>query len=263
MQGVGEAVMNDIDEAKDWRGNDIDCNACDHRDLRAQGRCQLKRACVQDRYARRIDRFFDNNPAHADGYLHHLHFETRAIAAKHASVFLLPPLLGDPDETVRWNAAQRLPRRYLLSLRQDPHREVRIRVAAYVGTEDLRPMMEDPDYYVRLTVARRIAPSMLPQMMLDPEVEVRRVVAQRIEPRWLIHMAADDDADVRLEAAQRLAPNQLVRLRNDADWRVRYHVANQVGLTELSKMRGDADPVVEDVVQTRLTNELMGLGSDG
>ena len=125
-------MTHDIDEARDWRGNDIDCRACAHRDLRAQGRCALKRACVEDRYARRIDRFFDQNPSLADSYLRHPHFETRAIAAKHASVFLLPPLLSDPDETVRWNAAQRLPRRYLLALRRDPHREVRIRVASHI-----------------------------------------------------------------------------------------------------------------------------------
>ncbi len=148
-------MTDDIDQAKNWCGNDIDCDACAHRGLRAQGRCQLRRACVEDRYARRIDRFFDQNPALADRYLGHPHFETRAIAAKHANVFQLPPLLKDPDETVRWNAAQRLPRRYLLGLRQDPHREVRIRVAAHLGVEELRPMMDDADYYVRLTVARR------------------------------------------------------------------------------------------------------------
>ncbi|MGL1751820.1 hypothetical protein ACSTG9_23660, partial [Vibrio parahaemolyticus] len=77
---------------------------------------------------RRIDRFFNWNPGLADRYLAHDHFEVRAIAAKFANVFLLPPLLGDGDETVRWNAVRRLPRRYVLQLRDDPHREVRMRV---------------------------------------------------------------------------------------------------------------------------------------
>jgi LRV iron-sulfur cluster protein len=94
----GAAMTNDIiDEARNWCGNGIDCQACAHRELLAQGRCALKRACVEDRYARRIDRFFDQNPSLADRYLGHPHFETRAIAAKYASVFLLPPLLNDPD----------------------------------------------------------------------------------------------------------------------------------------------------------------------
>ncbi len=31
-----------------------------------EGLCKLKRACVRDRYARRIDRFFEWNPELAD-----------------------------------------------------------------------------------------------------------------------------------------------------------------------------------------------------
>ena len=73
--------------------------------------------------------FFETNPALADDYLAHPHFEVRAVAARYATIFLLPRLLQDPDETVRWCAAQRLPKRYLLPLRMDPHREVRIRIA--------------------------------------------------------------------------------------------------------------------------------------
>ena len=79
--------------------------------LLGTGLCRPKHACVNDRYARRIDRFFNWNPALANAYVAHPHFEVRAIAAKHASVFLLPPLLDDPEETVRWNAARRLPKR--------------------------------------------------------------------------------------------------------------------------------------------------------
>ncbi len=77
--------MDDIDEACDWLGRDIDCSGCDHRALLKQGLCRLKHACVHDRYARRIDRFFNWNPHLANGYVGHPHFEVRAIAAKHAS----------------------------------------------------------------------------------------------------------------------------------------------------------------------------------
>ena len=77
-------MTDDIDEARDWQGNEVDCHACAHFALSAAGGCRLKHACVNDRYARRIDRFFNWNPALADGYVRHPHFEVRAIAAKHA-----------------------------------------------------------------------------------------------------------------------------------------------------------------------------------
>src|SRR2546430_713228 len=149
-------MSDDIDEAIDWQGNDIHCVGCAHEALSSVPLgCKLKHACVHDRYARRIDRFFNWNPDLANSYVTHPHFEVRAIAAKHASVFLLPPLLDDPEETVRWNAARRLPKRLVLRLRNDVHREVRIRIVSVLDDAELMPMMTDPDYYVRLVVARR------------------------------------------------------------------------------------------------------------
>ncbi len=133
-------MNDDIDEALDWLGRQVDCAACPHLALSGAGGCRIKHACVNDRYARRIDRFFNWNPGLADAYLGHPHFEVRAIAAKFANLFLLPPLLGDADETVRWNAVRRLPRRYVLHLRKDPHREVRMRVATLIEGDDLLPM---------------------------------------------------------------------------------------------------------------------------
>ena len=159
--------MTDIDEAKDWQGNELDCAGCAHCALTARGRCVLKHACVLDRYARRIDRFFAWNPTLANDYLSHPHFELRAVAARYADIFRLPRLLADADETVRWNAAVRLPQRYLLRLRADPHREVRIRVAARLDGADLILMMHDADYYVRQIVAGRITSSLLPLMLHD------------------------------------------------------------------------------------------------
>ncbi len=179
-------MNDDIEETIDWRGEPVDCATCAHLDRNATGKCRLSHACVNDRYARRIDRFFNWNRELANDYVHHPHFEVRAIAAKHAAVFLLPPLLDDPEETVRWNAARRLPRKHILKLRHDPHREVRIRIVSLLEDADLVPMLQDGDYYVRLVIARRLAPDLLEWMLHDEEAEVRRVVAQRL-PDELAH----------------------------------------------------------------------------
>jgi CheY-like chemotaxis protein len=248
-------MTSDIDEAVDWQGNEVDCEACIHRSLAAEGRCALKHACVQDRYARRIARFFAWNGALANDYLAHPYFEVRALAAKSADVFHLPPLLADPDETVRWSAVQRLPRRYLLLLRNDPHREVRIRIASLLEGMDLGPMIRDPDYCVRIQAARRVLPEMLPAMMADEEAEVRRVVASRIEGDGLYHMAADADAEVRLAAVRRLESGELNGFRHDPDWRVRYEAARRVPARSLFDMRDDPDEMVRNFVLERIVHE--------
>lgn len=130
-------MTTEIDEARDWRGDTIRCADCAHRDYLALGKCRLQHACVQDRYARRIDRFFRWNPQLAREYLEHAYFELRAVATKHVDVFHLPRMLDDPDGTVRLTAVQRLPARLLRRLREDPDREVRIRVAARLKGADL------------------------------------------------------------------------------------------------------------------------------
>lgn len=248
-------MTSDIDETVDWQGNAIGCEACPHRELAGAGRCTLKHACVQDRYAPRIARFFSWNPALANDYLAHPYFEVRALAAKYADVFHLPPLLADPDETVRWSAALRLPHRYLLLLRADPHREVRIRVASLLEGADLSPMMRDADYSVRITAARRVLPGMLPAMMADEEAEVRRVVASRIEGEGLYQMAADEDAEVRLAAVRRLEDDELRRFRHDPDWRVRYEAARRVPAGALFEMQDDPDDMVRNFVLSRIAQE--------
>ena len=185
-------MIDEIDEAIDWRGEAVACAPCAHHELLAEGGCRLRHACVHDRYARRIDRFFNWNRDLANSYLKHPHFEVRAIAAKSADVFRLPPLLDDDEETVRWNAVIRLPYRYLMRLRTDPHREVRIRVATRLNACDLSDMIDDADYYVRLVVARRIGTGHLLQMIDDPETQVRIVVAQRIDDLVLVEMHTTD-----------------------------------------------------------------------
>ena len=131
----------EISEARSWQNAEIDCDRCVHRQLLVDARCQLKHACVQDRYARRIDRFFSWNSALANEHLTHPYFEVRAVAAKYASDSYLPQLINDPDETVRAHAALSLPRELLVQLRKDPHREVRVRVASRLEGADLYAMI--------------------------------------------------------------------------------------------------------------------------
>ncbi len=243
--------MNDIDEAIDWRGEAVSCEACPHQDLLARKRCRLKHACIHDRYARRIDRFLNWNRELANNYLKHPHFEVRAIAPKSADVFRLPGLLNDPEETVRWNALLRLPYRYLLRSRDDPHREVRIRVAAQMEPADLTSMIHDPDYYVRLVIARRLDPGLLPRMIDDPETQVRIILAQRIGGTFLPRLAGDRDPSVRLEAVRRLPAALLAMLPREPHWPVRYEIASRIDVGLLAPFAEDPDPLVREIASRR------------
>src|SRR5512139_1708078 len=188
---MSEPSLNELGPPVDWQGGALDCAACACRDLLEQERCSLGHACVVDRYAKRIDRFFFWNPELARDYLAHPYFEVRAVAAKHVDVFHLPQLIHDVDETVRGSAAVRLPPRQLLALVNDPHREVRIRVAARLDPHELSAMIHDGDYYVRQVVAKRIPVGLLILLMHDEEPAVRSVVASRIGESWLAGMAQD------------------------------------------------------------------------
>jgi HEAT repeat protein len=243
------------EKAFDWQGREICCSGCVHRELTLEDRCKQKHICVQDRSPLRIEEFFKTNPGLANEFLSHPYFEVRAAAAKFADVFRLTALLDDEDESVRWNAALRLPRRFLLRLREDNHREVRIRVASTLDGDELAPMMSDPDYYVRQTVARRIGVAQLKHMIDDPDPEVRRVVAQRISAEWLPQLVNDSDASVCLAVAERLAPAQLLPLRFHAHFRVRYEVAGRVPISALDAMRTDEDPLVRERIQERLAEQ--------
>ncbi|MGI9213716.1 MAG: 4Fe4S-binding leucine-rich repeat protein, partial [Methylococcaceae bacterium] len=72
-------MKTDIDEARDWQGQLISCVGCEREVAQAEGHCQLGHACVHDRYARRIDRFFRWHPDLAREYLRHPYFEVRAV----------------------------------------------------------------------------------------------------------------------------------------------------------------------------------------
>jgi hypothetical protein len=256
-RAVASHTPSEIEEARDFQGRLLDCDRCERRAERDHGRCRLGHACVHDRYARRIDRFFRWNPQLAKEYLGHPYFETRAVAAKYVEVFLLPRLIADPDETVRQSVAQRLPvrSRHLKALSRDPHREVRIRVAERLEFGDLAAMIGDSDYYVRQIVARRLPATLLVRMLHDADPEVRKVVARRVGAEWLHTMAGDPDLGVRLEALRRMDCEQLKRYREDPDWRVRYEVASRIRPAELGALRGDSDPAVRELVEQRLAGE--------
>jgi len=244
-------MTNDAFPAVDSQGQAIDCAACSARPLVASGRCKPREACVADRYAKRIDRFFQQNPAFANAYLGHPYFEVRAVAAKYADVFRLSALLDDPDGSVRWSAAQRMPERYLDRMRHDPEREVRIRVASRLEPGQLATMMHDPDYYVRTVVARRLPAALLPCMADDPDRQVRLEVAQRMEPAQLLHMLRDPDPEVRVRVARRLPRGLLGPLACDGDWRVRYEVAQHIATAELRSLVDDKDEMVREAPRAR------------
>lgn len=255
-------LLRRAEKAMDWQGREVCCTGCVHRELSREQRCRQKHICVHDRSPQRIEQFFKNNPGLANDFLSHPYFEVRAAAAKYADVFHLTALLNDEDELVRWNAALRLPRRFLLRLRNDPHREVRIRVASHLKGEELAPMISDPDYYVRQIVAQRIEASQLKFMIDDPDPEVRRVVAQRISAEWLMELVNDSDASVCLAVVERLTPTQLLPLRFHSDIRVRYEAAGRVPVSALEAMRMDTDPLVRELVEERLI-EARSLLNDG
>ncbi|WP_264817144.1 4Fe4S-binding leucine-rich repeat protein, partial [Gluconobacter kondonii] len=66
-------------EPHDWLGHKLHCQGCRHEELHRDGRCRRGRVCVRDARARRIERFFRENPLDADGYLNHPYFEVRTL----------------------------------------------------------------------------------------------------------------------------------------------------------------------------------------
>lgn len=223
----GRAPAGDI-PVRDWQGGPLDCAGCAHHALTLQGGCEPGHCCMQDAYARRIDRFFRRHPALAGQHLAHPYFEVRAIAARYADLFLLPRLRQDPDETVRLQVALRLPQGQLLALCQDPHREVRIRVAQRLDLAELGRLRHDPDYEVRTVVARRLPLALLPGLSRDPDEQVRRTVAARLEMPALWRLAADPAPAVRRLVARRAPLPLLPALAGDADWAVRWEVADRL-----------------------------------
>ena len=235
----------------DWLGNDLHCDECPTRS--ATVRCELAHACVQDRYAKRVDRFFKWNPHLSNDYLTHPYFEVRAIACRAADVFHLQQLIDDEDETVRLSVAVRLPLGQTVRLRNDPHREVRIRVAMRLEGSELLAMKDDEDYYVRKLVARRVPEAMLPRLMNDREWEVRLEVARRLPMPQLLNMCDDREIAVRRHVAQRLPQSLLARMADDPAWEVRWEVAQRADHALAMQMASnDAEAEVRHEARERL-----------
>ncbi|WP_234413997.1 4Fe4S-binding leucine-rich repeat protein [Ideonella sp. A 288] len=247
--GSRSPAWDDI-PARDWQGRAIDCTACAHHVLRARsaddGGCEPGRCCMQDAYARRIDRFFRRHPTLAGAHLQHPYFEVRAIAARHVELFSLPALMDDPDETVRLQVALRLPQRLLARMRQDPHREVRLRVAWRLAEAELPALLGDVDEAVRLVVARRIAPPLLAALMHDPDRQVRGEVALRLPMPALLGLVADPAPEVRRVVAERLPAPLLDALSHDTDWTVRWTVAGRAQGALLQRLLRDDEPDVRE-----------------
>ncbi len=235
-----------------WDGRPIACADCRYASLREAGRCEPGRTCLQDRYARRIDRFFRRNPEFGTDELDHPYFEVRAIAVRSADLFHVARLIDDPDETVRHSVAMRVPQGLLLRMVYDPHREVRIRVAYRLEPESLPLMRHDPDYHVRTVAARRMPAALLGQMVDDPDDAVRREVARRIDVPGLFRLLHDDSVMVRRVVAQRLPAAMLERLAGDADWSVRWEVIQRAGPELLAQMAGDVDVELRRAAMERL-----------
>jgi LRV protein FeS4 cluster/Leucine rich repeat variant len=246
------ATMGDEIPLVTWRGEAIDCARCPHAAERDGGLCEPGRSCVQDRYARRIDRFFRLHPERANEHLDHPYFEVRAIAARHADLFHLMRLVGDVDETVRHSVAMRLPQKQLLAMAGDPHREVRIRVAWRLDPPMLGCLQRDTDYHVRSIVARRLPLALLGTLARDPDEAVRAEVAKRLEMPALWGLLDDDSPTVRRILAERLPAPLLDRLARDADIRVRWAVTQRADRRLLTQMLADTDPEIRREADARL-----------
>lgn len=238
----------------DWQGRALDCTACAHHAKLAEGLCGLGWSCLNDRYAKRIERFFVLNPEAADDSLGHPYFETRMNAARVASVFRLPKLIGDPDPGVRAMAVMRLPRPYAERAITDPDRRVRIAVVNRVAPKYLLPLTEDEDAYVRSVVARRAPDGLLPAMLHDPDPEIRRIVAARVAPAFLDRFRTDSDPLVRREAACR-RPALFVA---DTDMRVRHAVAEAGGPDALRTLIDDPEDIIRETARDRLAKLMEG-----
>ncbi|MFD2175243.1 4Fe4S-binding leucine-rich repeat protein [Rhodobacter lacus] len=232
----------------DWEGRALDCASCRFRMRLDLGQCGLGWSCLNDRYAKRIERFFLLNPELADENLNHPYFETRVNAARHASVFRIPRLLDDPDPAVRAMAILRLPQAAAEKLIHDPDRAVRIAVAHRLPPASLIPLMHDVEASVRLVVARRAPDGLLPGLIDDPDPSVRRIVVNRIPPDWIDRFRLDPDPLVRRAAAHR-RPMLFVA---DDDIRVRHACAEEGCEKVLARLLDDPEDIIRETARARL-----------
>ncbi|MEM8836638.1 MAG: 4Fe4S-binding leucine-rich repeat protein [Pseudomonadota bacterium] len=245
--------MPDGPQPVDWQGEPIECEHCVFQSRLDAGQCGQAWACVHDRYAKRVERFFLLNPDLADECLSMPYFEVRMNAARVATLFRLPPLLNDEDAGVRAMAVLRLPVSHARRMAKDPDRRVRIAVAHRLPVEDLLPVFSDTDNYVRSIAARRSEPGMLVVALSDDDPEIRRIVARRINDDWLNRFLNDPDPLVRREAAQR-RPDLFAK---DPDLRVRHTAAERGSFDVAEALIADDEEVIREAAEARLA-ELKG-----
>ena len=85
VRSAGVRAPQDDIAAEHWQGGPLQCEDCEYAYLLSLGDgqgCEPGHACMQDVYARRIDRFFRWHPMLSDEQLGHGYFEVRAIAAR-------------------------------------------------------------------------------------------------------------------------------------------------------------------------------------
>lgn len=175
--GKLRAPAGDI-PSQHWQGGPVNCGNCCYARLRALPG-EPGHACMQDVYARRIDRFFRWHPTRSYEQLTHAYFEVRAIAARHASVFRLPTMATDADRAVRMRVAQRLEMPALLRMAHDSEPEVRRIVAERLPAPLLSRLTSDADWRVRWEVAQPADAATLETLRDDEDEEVRNTVRAR------------------------------------------------------------------------------------
>lgn len=240
------------DPALDWLGLPVDCHTCPHRAFLEDGQCRPAHTCILDRRIKHMDRFLRKHQSMADGFLDHPYFELRAVAAKHASLFRIAPMVNDLEPEVRMTVVARLPYERVKHLANDPDRRVRIGVALKMEGQALIARLGDSDYHVRVVIVRKLSPDLLPIAMHDPEPTVRRWVARRIVENRLIDMRHDKHPMVRLDVAERMAPESLSLFVDDPDLRVRFVAAERIGLDQVALFKDDSESIIRDLVAQRL-----------
>ena len=123
--GISERTTGRLD----WLGSRSPAPTAPTR-RRAAGRCDFGRACVEDRRARRIDRFFAANPALAERLSGAPVFRGAGAGGRYCNVFRCRACWTIRNRTCAPSAAFRLPLAARSPMKSDPDRKVRVAVAS-------------------------------------------------------------------------------------------------------------------------------------
>ena len=196
---------------------------------------------MHDRYARRIDRFFDWNPGSraipSDPSL----FRGARLRRQGRGCVPAAAMLDDPEETVRWSAVRRLPP-LLLRLRQRSSPRGSHPGRATARRPRLISMVpKDVDYFVRQTVARRIPDDLLVLMIGRRRCGSQARRGQPYCPQTAAEDGGRQGSSVRLEVARRDDPANLAAFASDVDWRIRYEASRCAQMRSRAMVDNDDD----------------------